>query len=98
LAAVWNCQISKCWREPAADPWVLKERARKAWQAARQRSALPPVMVDKLWSDGLLAARSAPVGVAAVMMYRSENLGTFRSSTVEPKELLTGVTPKREKQ
>jgi hypothetical protein len=59
---------------PVADPRLLKERARKAWQAARQRSALPPVMIDKLWADGLLAARSAPAGVASVMMYRSEVL------------------------
>jgi hypothetical protein len=43
---------------PAADPAVLKERARLAWQAARQRSVLAPAICDKLWSDTIMMHRS----------------------------------------
>ena len=59
---------------PNGDPVELKRRARAAWQRARQRGALPPAVIDKLWADGLAAAQSAPAGVVAVMMYRSEFL------------------------
>jgi hypothetical protein len=56
------------------DPQALKDRARRAWQAARQRGALPEAMVDRLWADGTEAMRLAPPAVRAVMAYRSEVL------------------------
>jgi hypothetical protein len=59
---------------PTSDRAIPKERARKAWQAARGRSALPAAIVDRLWADGLVATRQAPARVAMVMMYRSEVL------------------------
>jgi hypothetical protein len=59
---------------PSGDPVALKARARAAWQAARQRGVLPPAVCDKLWADGLMAVRTAPVAVAAIMLHRSEVL------------------------
>jgi hypothetical protein len=37
-------------------------------------SALPPAITDRLWADGLVAARQAPPNVALVMLYRTEVL------------------------
>jgi hypothetical protein len=61
-------------RLPTSNARVLKDRAYAAWQAARLRSALLPVTIDKLWAQGLLATRQAPPKVQAVMHYRSELL------------------------
>jgi hypothetical protein len=61
-------------RRPTDGPVSLKARARKAWQEARARSALPVGLVDRLWAEGLIATRQAPPDVALVMLYRTEVL------------------------
>jgi hypothetical protein len=59
---------------PNVDPVEPKRRARLAWQTARQREVLPVPILDRLWSEGLLAMGSAPPQVRAVMAHRSECL------------------------
>jgi hypothetical protein len=59
---------------PTRDYAILKERAYKAWKEARARSVLPGAILDRLWSETLVAVRRAPVGVCSIMMYRSEVL------------------------
>jgi hypothetical protein len=59
---------------PNVDLAELKRRAYRAWQRAREREALPVPILDKPWSEALLAMGEAPPYVRAVMAYRSECL------------------------
>jgi hypothetical protein len=58
-------------QRPTDDPVALKAMARRAWQEARARSALPVGLVDRLWAEGLIATRQAPPNVALIMMHRT---------------------------
>jgi hypothetical protein len=42
-----------------ADPVALKENARRAWRRAREHAVLPVPILDRLWSDGLVAMGDA---------------------------------------
>jgi hypothetical protein len=48
--------------------------ARAAYKAARQAAPIPPTLIDRLWTNALLAAEIAPPVVAARMFRRSETL------------------------
>jgi hypothetical protein len=81
---------------PHADPVELKRRARLAWQRARVRSALSPAVCDRLWSETLLATRTAPARVVATMMYRSEvlfSLLTDRANWLRHEDAPQAATP-----
>jgi hypothetical protein len=53
---------------------ATKARARDAWQAAKAAHAAPPLLLDRWWSDALLAVRDAPAHVQLVLLHRSEVL------------------------
>jgi hypothetical protein len=59
---------------PTRDYAILKARARKAWQEARSRSVLSGALIDKLWSETLIAVQQAPLHVRPILAYRSEVL------------------------
>jgi hypothetical protein len=48
--------------------------ARAAYKAARAAEPLPATLIDRLWTNALLAAEIAPPVVAARMYRRSETL------------------------
>jgi hypothetical protein len=51
-----------------------RELARRAYKSARQTAPIPPTLIDRLWTNALLAAEIAPPVVAARMFRRSETL------------------------
>ncbi len=53
---------------------VAKRTARLAYDRARKAGGLAPVVIDKLWSETLLAAEGRPAVTAAEMYRRSEHL------------------------
>jgi hypothetical protein len=59
---------------PTRDYAILKQRARSAWQEARSRSVLSGALIDRLWSETLIAVQQAPLHVRPVLAYRSEVL------------------------
>jgi hypothetical protein len=51
-----------------------KVLAHRAYKAARQAAPIPPTLIDRLWTNALLAAELAPPAVAMRMYRRSETL------------------------
>jgi hypothetical protein len=51
-----------------------KALAHRAYKSARQAAPIPPTLIDRLWTNALLAAEIAPPVVAARMFRRSETL------------------------
>ncbi len=54
-----------------------KRLARAAWSRAHTAGGVSSAIVDRLWSDALLAAERQPVNVATEMLRRTEHLMTL---------------------
>jgi hypothetical protein len=51
-----------------------KALARRAYKAAREAEPIPSTLIDRLWTNALLAAEIAPPAVGAKMYRRAEVL------------------------
>jgi hypothetical protein len=62
------------YRRVIGDTTRHKALARAAYKAARAAEPIPSTLIDRLWTNALLAAEIAPPVVAARMFRRSETL------------------------